>query len=130
MLKLPMLNKLSSVMITSCYFKGHRNNVRAIVRELRRRVILKVGKYPAFWGFPMHFCMYRLRELWNRDRDLIYQSNPFSQQVKNYLQCRRCRRHRFDPQGGKIPWRRECQPTPVFFPRKAHRHRSLVGYST
>ena len=25
-----------------------------------------------------------------------------------------CRRHRFDPWDGKIPWRREWQSTPVF----------------
>ena len=31
----------------------------------------------------MHFCMYKLRELWNKERGLIYQSSPFSQQIKN-----------------------------------------------
>ena len=30
---------------------------------------------------------------------------------------------------GNIPWRRECQPTPVFLPGKLHELRSLVGYS-
>ena len=30
-------------------------------------------------------------------------------------QCRRCR---FHPCTGKIPWRRKCQPTPVFLPGK------------
>ena len=35
----------------------------------------------------------------------------------------------FDPWVGKIPWRRKCQPTPAFLPRKSHRWRSLVGYS-
>ena len=30
---------------------------------------------------------------------------------------------------GKIPWRREWQPTPVFLPRKSYGQRSLVGYS-
>ena len=29
------------------------------------------------------------------------------------LQCRRCR---FDPWVGRIPWRREWPPTPVFLP--------------
>ena len=33
-------------------------------------------------------------------------------------QCRRCRRHEFDPWLGKIPWRREWQPTTVFLPGK------------
>ena len=30
---------------------------------------------------------------------------------------------------GKIPWRRERQPTPVFLPGDFHGQRSLVGYS-
>ena len=42
-------------------------------------------------------------------------------------QCRRCR---FDPWVGKIPWRRERQPTPVFLPGESHEQRSLVGYSS
>ena len=40
-----------------------------------------------------------------------------------------CRRHRFDPWVGKIPWRRKWQPTPVFLPGESHGQRSLVGYS-
>ena len=45
-------------------------------------------------------------------------------------QCRRCRRHGFDPWVRKIPWRRKQQPTPVFLPGKSHGQRSLVGYSS
>ena len=30
--------------------------------------------------------------------------------------CLQCRRPRFDPWVGKIPWRRKWQPTPVFLP--------------
>ena len=41
-------------------------------------------------------------------------------------QCRRCR---FDPWVGKIPWRRKWQPTPVLLPRESHGQRSLAGYS-
>ena len=33
-------------------------------------------------------------------------------------QCRRHKRHGFDPWIGKIPWRRAWQPTPVFLPGK------------
>ena len=35
----------------------------------------------------------------------------------------------FDPWLGKISWRREWQPTPVFWPGEFHGQRSLVGYS-
>ena len=45
------------------------------------------------------------------------------------FQCRRHKRHRFNPWAGKIPWRRKWQPAPVFFPGKFHGQRSLVGYS-
>ena len=33
-------------------------------------------------------------------------------------QCRRCRRHGFDPWVRKIPWRRKRQPIPGFLPEK------------
>ena len=33
------------------------------------------------------------------------------------------------PWVGKIPWRREWQPTLVFLPRESHGQRSLEGYS-
>ena len=44
-------------------------------------------------------------------------------------QCRRLKRHRFDPWVGKIPWRMAWKPTPVFLPGESHGQRSLMGYS-
>ena len=44
-------------------------------------------------------------------------------------QCRRHKRHGFDPWIRKIPWRRAWQPTPVFLPEESHEQRSLAGYS-
>ena len=35
----------------------------------------------------------------------------------------------FNLRVGKISWRREWQPTPVFLPGKSHGQRNLVGYS-
>ena len=43
--------------------------------------------------------------------------------------CGQFRRHRSHPWVGKIPWRREWQPTPVFLPGESCGQRSLVGYS-
>ena len=34
---------------------------------------------------------------------------------------------RFDPWVGKMPWRRERPPTPVFLPGESHGQRSLAG---
>ena len=44
-------------------------------------------------------------------------------------QCRRLKRHGFDPWVGKIPWRSKWQITPVFLLGKSHGQRSLVVYS-
>ena len=43
-------------------------------------------------------------------------------------QCRRHKRHKFDPWVGKIPWRR-AQPTPVFLSGESYGQRRLDGYS-
>ena len=50
--------------------------------------------------------------------------------VKNPLQCRRLKKHGFDPWVWKIPWRRAWLLTPVFLPGEFHGQRSLVGYSS
>ena len=73
-------------------------------------------------------------EEWSRKQATKSQFNkaeirlfPNSSVVKvSTSQCRRCR---FDPWLGKIPWRWEWQPTPVFLPGESHEQRSLVGYS-
>ena len=44
-------------------------------------------------------------------------------------QCRRHKKHGFDPWVRKMPWRRAWQPTPEFLPGEAHGQRSLAGYS-
>ena len=38
-----------------------------------------------------------------------------------------CRGPGLDPWVGKIPWRREWQPAPVFLPGESHGQRSLAG---
>ena len=54
------------------------------------------------------------------------QASLVAQMIKVCLQCRR---PRFNPLVGKIPWRRKWQPTPVLLPGKSYGWRSLVGYS-
>ena len=49
-----------------------------------------------------------------------------AQTVKNFPAMQKAW---FNPQVGKIPWRRIWQPSPVFLPGEAHGERSLVGYS-
>ena len=40
-----------------------------------------------------------------------------------------CRRRRFSPWVGNIPWRRKWHPTPEFLPEKSHGQRSLGCYN-
>ena len=50
-------------------------------------------------------------------------------QVAQWWSACQCRRHRFDPWVGKIPWRRKWLSTPIFSPGKSHGLRSLMCYS-
>ena len=54
-----------------------------------------------------------------------------AQLVKNLhaMQETACRRHGFHCWVGKIPWRKEWQPSPVFLSGEFHRLKSLEGYS-
>ena len=44
-------------------------------------------------------------------------------------QCRRHKRHGFNPRVRKICWRRAWQPIPVFLPGESYGQKSLAGYS-
>ena len=49
--------------------------------------------------------------------------------LRQWRICLQCRRPGFNPWDGKIPWRREQLPTPVFLPGEFHGQGSLVVYS-
>ena len=59
----------------------------------------------------------------------MYGASQEAQKYSICLQCRRRKRHGFDPWVGKIPCRRNWQPIPVFLPEKSHGQRSLAGHS-
>ena len=46
-----------------------------------------------------------------------------------WFRCLQQGRPGLDPWVGKISWRRQWQPSPVFLPGKSNGQRSLVGYS-
>ena len=53
----------------------------------------------------------------------------FTMGIPRWLRGKECRRHRFNPWVGKIPWRRKWQPTPVLLPGESRGPRNLVGNS-
>jgi len=66
-------------------------------------------------GFSLYLYNSRLPR-WHSDKE-------------STCQCRRLRRHGFDPCLEMIPWRRKWQSTPVFLPGEHHGQRSLVDCS-
>ena len=72
-------------------------------------IIMKVNSYYVL-NFRHMKCLKSFCHLfYSRGWDLGYlMSNELT------CQCRRHKRHGFDPWVGNIPWRRAWQPTPVF----------------
>ena len=56
---------------------------------------------------------------------LLNEASLVAQMVKNLPAMQETQ---FNPWVGKMPWRREWLPTPVFLPGEFHGQRSLTGY--
>ena len=69
------------------------------------------------------FLMFFLKTLSSAVEKLLCGASLVSQ-MRIHLQCGE---PGFYPWVGKIPWRRERQPTPVFLPGESHGQRSLMG---
>ena len=67
----------------------------------------------------------RMKQCSNMDGPRDYHYHRSNSVIKVHLQCRR---PKFEPCVGTIPWRKEWLPTPGFLPGKAHEQRSPVGY--
>jgi len=74
-----------------------------------------------------HTCLFLRTHLWC----VIFKQSQvgLSRWLSGKEHACQCRRLGFDPWVGKIPWRREWQPTPVVLPGESHGQRSLVGCS-
>ena len=58
------------------------------------------------------------QEYWS---EVLLPSLPYGASGKEpTCQCRRHKRHRYDPWVRKIPWRRKWQPAPICLPGKSH----------
>ena len=77
--------------------------------------IRKMSLYFSAWTQPANCCG------WIRSPTLVVK--------KTTHQYRRCKRHRFHPWVGKIPWHRKWQPVPGLLPEKFLGQRSSVGCS-
>ena len=84
----------------------------------------------------LHFKFIETETFGNKSRQVTFFKSLFylgaynglgGSVINNQLcRFRRLRRCGFDSWVGKIPWRRNWQPTPVFLPGKSHGQRSLA----
>ena len=91
-------------------------------------LFLNLSYHLAYWEAVWNISTYLL-EHWipfgfghinNLEGNKVYGWLPRWLSGKEFAcQCRRCKRHEFDPWFGKIPWRTKWQPTPVFLPGKS-----------
>ena len=65
----------------------------------------------------------------NHSKSVMSHDKGLPRQLSGKESACQCKRHRFNPWVGKIPWRRIWQPTAVFCCGEFHGQRSLVGYS-
>ena len=90
-------------------------------------------RFPSFMVQPKKkkkICLVRGMKIRHHHRNMeTCEASQVAQWLRIRCQCRRCKRCRFDPWVGKMPWRRKWHPTPIFLPGTSHAQRSLVGYS-
>ena len=80
-------------------------------------VVTRYARDFVYVGSPECFTQYQVygRPSWLRSKEFA-------------CQFRRCRRLGFEPQVGKIPWRRKWQPTTVLLPGDSQGQRGLEGH--
>ena len=85
---------------------------------------------PSYLLVQSYLWLFSFKDLWNiRPEDVLGSPGGANGKEPAY-QCRRHKKHRFNPWVRKIPWRRKWQPSPVFLPGKSHEQKSTVGYSS
>ena len=90
---------------------------RVMIYTGGEQALILVWRHAKELSFDRYTQIYKYLHLWQRSGK------------ESACQCRRHKRHGFDPWVGKILWRRKWQPALVFLPRKFHGQRSLLGYS-
>ena len=113
----------------SCGFPGPRTYATLFETELQG--IMRAFAWTCYTAYMQHELTLSYRK-WVREQASFWCGVSFpggTSGKEPACQCRKHKRHRFDPWVGKIPWRRAWQPTPVFLPGESHGQRSLAGYS-
>ena len=92
--------------------------------------LLDVGRNRKTWSTLKR----KKNDQWNESVEMtqMFKSVEIGKQVAQWRTClpmQETKEMRVWSLGGKIPWRRTWQPTPVFLPGESHGQRSLTGCS-
>ena len=83
------------------------------------------------WWLQIKLHLHRgssiLYRLWLESKRKTYDIHRASLVAQQLRICLQYRKPGFNPQVGKMPWRRDWQPIPVFLPGDFHGQRSLAG---
>ena len=97
---------------------------KIILFPRRRDGLSFTSRHAHIWAW----CLERLQLSCDSLRMKLAFNIRWRSDKESSCQGRRCKRCRFDPWVGKIPWRRKWQSTSIFLLRKFHGQRSLVVY--
>ena len=79
--------------------------------------------------FPNTVTFWRLQHMYLREHNWVHRVPLVAQWQRIHLPMQEMQETWVQSLSGENPWRRKCQPTPVFLPGKWHRQRILAGYS-
>ena len=98
------------------------------VLDIVNRAVMKIRVHMSFWIRFFTFSQYMPRSGIAGSYDSSWGIPDGASGKEPACQCKRHKRHMFNPWVGVIPWRRAWQPTPVFLPGRSREQRSLVSY--
>ena len=104
------LQKNRKLFTSVCYTTGNRTSMPGKKWLFKKLCVLPI-LYPLLKS-------QRPMAIWTSQVALVVKNPPAN--------AGRLKRHKFDPGVGKIPWRKEWQPTPVFLHGGSHGQRSLA----
>ena len=92
------------------------------INKINKKTLSIISSLHQYCSFLLYMCIYVfIRHIVSQDE------LPWWLRWQRI--CLQCRRPGFDSWAGKIPWRKEWPPSPLFLPGEFHGQRNLAGCS-
>ena len=124
--------KLTQHWLSSNLKEQNPRKVRSVLSQHQGPMITVLSKNCSFYTLKQpkkpHSDLGMSSEIWASAWQFV-KGFPSGSAVKNLSTNQEAQETWFDPWVGKMPWRREWQPIPVFLAGESHGQRNLAGYS-